>query len=727
MKSMKSLRYLSVIFILSLLFINNLYSQTQEKRIALIIGNSNYVNGGALKNPVNDANLMANTLQGLGFKVIKITNGTKDQMNKAIYDFSLNLLNHNIALFYYAGHGIQINGENYLIPIDAKLDNPISTEFEAIAVNKIVKQFENYPNNLNIVILDACRDNPFRTWSRGGNRGFKAIQAPAGTIISFATREGETADDGSGNNGLFTEQLVKQMKKPIQIEDVFKNTRIEVLKLTNNKQSPQEWSMLTGNFLFSNKDYYQPFEEIKNESNITSFDPSNTILSKSKYFIKVNIDGIKDTTLLLGYHLGDKKYVQDTAKVDSYGNAFFYGDSALKGGIYLVILPSKTYFEILISDNQKFGVKTSSDKLIEKLSFTNSAENSAFADYQRYMIEQEKLIKEKQEKYKKVNGKPDSIKIVQNEIKEINSKVMGYFDNVIKSNPNTLLAAIVKTMKSTEMPDFQIPAGTKNVDSLKWVMSYKFNKDHFFDNFPLTDSRFIRTPILEGRLNAYFDRVLIPSPDSITPEAIRIIETSKANKEVFQYVLSFLVNKFQTSNIMGFDAIFVALAEKYYLSGQAWWADKKLIEKIQERVTALKPNLIGNQCPDLALPDMSGKIRKISDIKTKITIIYFWDSSCSHCKKVTPELKKAYDKFKSKGLEVYGVYTQGNQPEVVDYIKKYQLTWINVWDPTFSSNFRNLFDIYSTPVIYVLDAKKKIIAKRISEESLNSMLEHLLK
>jgi thiol-disulfide isomerase/thioredoxin len=258
-------------------------------------------------------------------------------------------------------------------------------------------------------------------------------------------------------------------------------------------------------------------------------------------------------------------------------------------------------------------------------------------------------------------------------------------------------------------------------------MSYHYNKVHFFDNTPVNDPRLLRTPILEGRLNTFFDRVLIPSPDSIIPEAIKLIEVSKSNKETFQYLLSFLVNKFQTSSIMGFDAVFVALAEKYYLTGQAWWADKKLIEKIQERVNALKPNLIGKQCPNLSLPDMAGVTRTINEIKAKITVVYFWDSSCSHCKKVTPEVKKIYDKFKPKGLEVYAVYTQGNQPEVIEYINKNKLNWINVWDPALNSNFRNLFDIYSTPVIYVLDANKKIIAKRISEESLNQMLEQELK
>jgi len=445
------------------------------------------------------------------------------------------------------------------------------------------------------------------------------------------------------------------------------------------------------------------------------------------YKIEVQIDGIKDTTIMLGHHMGEKKYVQDTAKVNSKGFAVFQGDSALRKGIYLVILPNKTYFEILINDDQKFGVKTDSKDFIEKLTFTNCKEGNVFADYQRFMVENQKIMTNFQSTAKRVLANPDSIKIMQEKIKELDKKVNDYWNRIITENPNSLMAIIVKTLIPIQLPEFKVPANTKNVDSLKWVMGYYYNKVHYFDNISLTDPRLLRTPILEQRLNSFFDRVLIPSPDSIIPEVVKIIEISKANKEVFQYVLQFLGNKFATSNVMGFDAIFVAIAEKYYLTGQAWWADKKMLDNIQKKVTDLKPNLIGKQCPNLTLPDMSGVIRRLSDVKAKITVLYFYDSSCAHCKKVTPEVKKLYDTFKPKGLEVYAVYTQGNQPEIVEYINKNNLNWINVWDPAQNSNFRNLFDIYSTPVIYVLDANKKIIAKRISEESLKQMLEFELK
>ena len=242
----KLLILLSIIY-----FAKNLTAQSNESRLALIIGNSEYKNGGVLKNSVNDANLMASTLKDLGFTVIKRTDATRAQMAQAVTEFWSKLGQFNVALFYYAGHGVQVNGVNYLIPVDATLESRDMVAFEAISVNDISSKFEEYDKNINILILDACRNNPFKSWSRGGDRGFKAMNPASGTIIAFATSEGATADDGEGTNGLYTEQLVKQLRQPVPIEKVFKLTRVEVERASNGKQSPQEWSKLKGDFYFA--------------------------------------------------------------------------------------------------------------------------------------------------------------------------------------------------------------------------------------------------------------------------------------------------------------------------------------------------------------------------------------------------------------------------------------------------------------------------------------------
>jgi hypothetical protein len=222
-----------------------------EKRIALVIGNSIYKDKPTLKNPENDANLMAGELEKLDFRIIKRTNADKKEMTEAIMEFNQKLDSFNVALFYYAGHGIQVDGVNYLVPTDAKLESKINCEFEAISLNNVVNQLKRYPDNTNIVILDACRNDPFREWARGSSDGFKFLPSVSGTLIGYATAEGAKADDGNGANGLYTEELVKQMQVFQPIESVFKKTMVAVEKRTNFKQSPQVTLGLRGDFYFA--------------------------------------------------------------------------------------------------------------------------------------------------------------------------------------------------------------------------------------------------------------------------------------------------------------------------------------------------------------------------------------------------------------------------------------------------------------------------------------------
>jgi Caspase domain len=222
---------------------------SSEKRIALVIGNADYTEGSRLKNPVNDANLMTQTLKNLGFKVMQFNNLNKAQFEKAIREFSGVLSDYNVALFYYAGHGVQVEGDNYLLPIDAKLQDKKDVRFEAVKVSFAVHEFENHPDNVNIVILDACRNNPFRSWARGSAEGFKPMNI-GGTLVAFATAADATASDGTGTNGLYTEELAKQMLLNQPIEAVFRETRKAVLNRSSRTQNPQEWSQLTQSFYF---------------------------------------------------------------------------------------------------------------------------------------------------------------------------------------------------------------------------------------------------------------------------------------------------------------------------------------------------------------------------------------------------------------------------------------------------------------------------------------------
>jgi formylglycine-generating enzyme required for sulfatase activity len=227
-----------------------------EPRIALVIGNSNYSGDlPKLPNPANDAELMTATLKKLGFKVVEVRDADLNRMNKAVRDFS-NLLEgagkQAVGLFFYAGHGLQIDGENWLIPVNAKIERSADAEFEALAASKILGQMQFAENSLNIVILDACRNNPLSRGMRSASTGLAKMDAPLGSFIAYSTAPGQTAADGKGSNSPYTAALAKAIMKPgIAIEEAFRDTRVEVLAATAKEQIPWEASSLTGAFSFN--------------------------------------------------------------------------------------------------------------------------------------------------------------------------------------------------------------------------------------------------------------------------------------------------------------------------------------------------------------------------------------------------------------------------------------------------------------------------------------------
>jgi len=226
---------------------------TYQKRLALIIGNAEYPGRLKLANPVNDARAIENALRSVGFKIVKIENASQTDMKKRIDEFGNTLPDYDVGLFYYAGHGIQFSGENYLVPVNAQLTNEQDVEYNCVAVGRVLSKMEYARAKTNIIILDACRDNPFeRSWSRSSkSKGLAFMDAPSGSLIAYATSPGKTAADGSGANGLYTEVLLKYIKEPsVQIEQVFKAVRKEVEKKSGGNQVPWESTSLKGNFFF---------------------------------------------------------------------------------------------------------------------------------------------------------------------------------------------------------------------------------------------------------------------------------------------------------------------------------------------------------------------------------------------------------------------------------------------------------------------------------------------
>ena len=219
-----------------------------EQRVALVIGNADYDTYGDLRNPVNDARAMRDVLQQRRFEVMYLENGNWKEMLKILRVFGDKLDNGGIGLFFYAGHGITVDGKNYLIPVDADIAAHDEVRYQSIAVDQVLAKMESSGNRLNLVILDACRNDPFE---RGDGGGLAPLDAADGMYIAFATAPGKTAFDGKATNGIFTGALLAHIREPVPVEEVFKRVRADVKRTTQDKQVPWTSSSIVGDFYFT--------------------------------------------------------------------------------------------------------------------------------------------------------------------------------------------------------------------------------------------------------------------------------------------------------------------------------------------------------------------------------------------------------------------------------------------------------------------------------------------
>jgi len=232
----------------------NVSFSAPEQRLALLIGNGNYNRGGRLANPVNDVRAMKTALEGLGFAVFKYENCSQRDMKEAMDEFGSKLKGQDVGLFFYAGHGVQVHGYNYLIPVDANLSNEKKVEYDCVRADRVLADMEHAGVRTSVVILDACRDNPFeRSWQRGKEgSGLAFMNAPSGSLIAYSTAPGKTALDGSTGNSPYTAALLEHIGSPnITVLQMFQRVRSSVAQASHDKQIPWESTSLKGDFYFA--------------------------------------------------------------------------------------------------------------------------------------------------------------------------------------------------------------------------------------------------------------------------------------------------------------------------------------------------------------------------------------------------------------------------------------------------------------------------------------------
>jgi peroxiredoxin len=440
----------------------------------------------------------------------------------------------------------------------------------------------------------------------------------------------------------------------------------------------------------------------------------------SGYTYKFKIKDFQEGTGILAHYYGENQYIpKDTAKADSKGNLVFSKKKELPGGVYLLVLPNNKYIEVLgVEPNVQMEFDTVN--VIASMKVKESAENTVFYEYQKFMNDK---AKEAQPLRKILSSKnKDSADIAKKKLEDLDKSVKDFRENLFKTHAKTFAVKVFKAAMEPEVPEPPILSNGRK-DSL---FQFRYYKNHYWDNLDLADDRLIRSPVFHDKLSKYFEKLVLQIPDSINKEADMLLEKT-TSKELYKYIVWWVTNHYEKSSIMGMDAVFVHMANQYYLTGKAFWVDTSTQRKIRERAAILEPILLGKTAPNMYLTDSSGKAIPLNTIKSKVTVLYFWDPNCGHCQKETPKLHEYWEKNKDRGITVYAVSIDRKPDDWKRFIRNKGLKWINVWDSYVATDFRNMYDIYSTPVIYVLDEKKKIVAKRLGAEQLPEFIDNYFK
>ncbi|MCF8363405.1 MAG: redoxin domain-containing protein [Prolixibacteraceae bacterium] len=454
---------------------------------------------------------------------------------------------------------------------------------------------------------------------------------------------------------------------------------------------------------------------------------ASAVVNAQSYKIQLEWEEMGDSTVFLAHYFDTNIFINDTIVLNKEGNGIFEGDSLLDQGLYAFYQSGNSYFDVLIGKDQTFKVINEQPGSVDNIEIEGAEQSESFLRYQKKIkassSEKQRLIKEAQN-----TDDQARIQKARERINALDQEIREYIQKEVEKYPNTMYAAFLKAVESPSPPEPEVPENHPKYDSIAWFQQYFYNRDHFLDGIDFTDKRIINTPILHSKLKTYFNSVLIQHPDSLKPQVIKVLKASEPSKRMYQYVTQFLLNNYTQSKVMGMDALFVAIADEVYLKGKAFWADSTTIQKIAEEAYLTRPNLIGKEAPELVMETPEGEYVSLHSLPSEFTVLLFYEYDCGHCKTEIPALyNDVYMKYLNNNIEVYAVNMNDDKDKWTQFIEDKEIEgWHNVWDPHHNTKFRFKYNVKMTPLIYLLDKDKKIVAKKIDKDTLIRFIDSLL-
>lgn len=449
------------------------------------------------------------------------------------------------------------------------------------------------------------------------------------------------------------------------------------------------------------------------------------VTAQDGHHIKFKVENYAYDSLVIGYYYGERTLVLDTLSRSKRKSDFVLkGEESLPPGLYLMLTkPDNQYIQFLVNPNvQEFTIKT--DVLNPgKVEIKGSEDNTLFHDYIHYLAEQRKRNGEIKELMETAKNMGKDTTIFLEEFKTINNEVEEYQRVLIQKAPKSITAAIVKSNLETKFPEFE------GDEKEQEIAKYRFYKDHYFDNMDLGNPALLRTSFLHQRVMYYLEKLTIQMPDSIIESVDYLLDSMKPASDTYKYYIGHFLNTYAKSKIVGMDAVYVHLAEKYYATGIADWLEEESLNKIVENARRLKPLLINKIAPDFKIQYHDGSPFQLSQLDADYKVLVFWAPDCGHCTKSMPDIIKFQESFKDRGVRVIAICNKTGS----DYEKcwegieeKGMQSLLNVGDQYQKSRILSNYYITSTPKIFILDRNDKILFKDIASDKLELLLDEII-
>ena len=440
------------------------------------------------------------------------------------------------------------------------------------------------------------------------------------------------------------------------------------------------------------------------------------------YQIDLTINQLESEQLLFGYYLDGKTYVKDSARYLGNGKYILRGSDKLNKGMYFLAEESSILFDLVIGEDQFFELQANKNDYASSMKVVGDLDNQLFFENAKFNLERRKEGAPYLEILSDSTSSVSEKNAAKEQVEAINGKVFDYQDKIIEDYPNSILGILFKSGKEVEIPaEYATDSskeGRKN--------SFYYYRNHYWDLFDLSNPILFRLPntLYTRKVDDYFERLISPNPDSVKLAVDRIAHLAKKEKAAYRYLIWYLTIKFQTSNVMGMDEVYVHIVDNYFLNGKMdFWANQQLKNNLKEKADQYRSSLVGMLAPNLVLQDINKQPKALHELPNKYTVVYFYDPDCSHCKKETPVLKDFFERTEYD-LGVYTVSADTSFTNMNNYIEKMGLQqWTNTnGTRTYGIKYLDKYDAYTIPTIYLLNESKEIIAKKITASQLEEII-----